>query len=87
MALLLGTAEQTYSRWMIIKVLLQCLTKTDPRADSTEVLTPVLRDPLSIVPPLVIFFSLLINPHKVKSIASRTVENYCVLPDTISRFS
>lgn len=84
MALLLGSAEKRNSRKHLIKLFLLSIMRKDFFAESTEVLTPVGKDPRSIIPLLAVFVRLLIRPRNVYSIKQNTVENYCVFPETIN---
>ncbi|WP_319477736.1 VTT domain-containing protein [Marispirochaeta aestuarii] len=84
MALLLGSAEKRNSRKHLMKLLFLSIMRKDLFAESTEVLTPVCKDPRSIIPLLAVFVRLLIHPRNVYSIKQNTIDNYCVFPETIN---
>jgi glutathione synthase/RimK-type ligase-like ATP-grasp enzyme len=87
MALLLGSAEKRNSRKHLIKLLFLSIMRRDFFAESAEVLTPVDKDLRSIIPLLSVFIRLLIHPRNVYSIKQHTIDNYCVLPETIRAIS
>lgn len=79
-ALLLGAAEKYGQRQAVLKALWRWLQAKD----STEVLTPVRRDPPSLIPFIVVLSSLLINPSNATKMAQEAVNAYSVKPDTIA---
>lgn len=85
MGLLLGTAEKTKSRKAVLRLFLQSLRSRGMFQDSTEVLTPWRRDPLSGIPLLAVLLQLLVQPRRAGSLAVLAVKNYCVLPDTVQK--
>ncbi|MDR2930166.1 MAG: carbamoyl-phosphate-synthetase [Propionibacteriaceae bacterium] len=80
-ALLLGTAEKTRKRRDVLTRLSACLRDRT----SVEVLTPVLRDPPSIVPFVVVLVALLVNPRSVSRFASSAVTTYGIQPKTVMK--
>ncbi|MDR2895430.1 MAG: hypothetical protein LBV30_02090 [Propionibacteriaceae bacterium] len=80
-ALLLGTAEKTGKRRDVLKKLFDCLRDRT----SVEVLTPILRDPPSIVPFAVVLVALIINPRNVSRFASSAVTTYGIQPETVMK--
>ncbi|MCT2996800.1 carbamoyl-phosphate-synthetase, partial [Propionibacterium freudenreichii] len=58
--------------------LLRAVARRGPLRGSVEVLTPVLHDPPSIIPPLVTLPRVLANPRAVEHLAGRSVGAYAV---------
>ncbi len=85
MALLLGAAEKKSNRRGLLKIFLNSMLCKGDFAGSSEVLTPVKKDFPSIIPLIVTLLRLLIKPGKVSSITENTVQEYCVLPDTVEK--
>jgi hypothetical protein len=82
-ALLLGAAEKTKGRRVVLKQLRDGLRDQT----SVEVLTPGLRDPPSIIPFVVVLFALLVNPRNASRLASSAVTVYGIQPKTIMKLS
>lgn len=86
MAIALGAAEQSHTRRAILAGLTTSLRRRRPPLQgSTEVLTPVLADPPSLIPFTVAVGTVLAKPAQVTSLASGTVETYAVTPAAIQR--
>ncbi len=79
LALIIGTAERTKSRRMILQTIGNWLFKSD----SEEVLTPVWKDFLSFIPLAIITIRLLINPGSVTKLVNNTVKHYSVEAATL----
>ena len=54
-------------------------------AHSTEVFTPVLRDPPSLIPPLTVITTLLAQPARAAQISTRTIAACSVTEQAIAR--
>ena len=65
--------------------LVSALARRGCYAGSTEQLTPVIRDSLSLVPLAVVATRLLANPRAATSLAGKAVSAYSVTPDSIAR--
>jgi len=78
-ALILGAAEQYGTRRAVLRIICRYVLQKE----STEVLTPILQDPLSIIPFAAVLAALLLHPHNAGKIVSSAVRSYSVLPETI----
>lgn len=78
-ALILGAAEKTGKRMSVLRVACAHLRNKA----STEVLTPVIKDPPSLIPLLAVFSCLMLRPKSASWIASRAVQAYSISPQTI----
>jgi hypothetical protein len=85
LALLLGSADRARSRRAILRTLAAAVARQDVFAGGTEVLTPVLRDPPSLVPLLTMATALLARPASAARISGRTVAAYSVTEQAITR--
>src|SRR5262249_58926773 len=85
MAIALGAAESRGTRRAIVSAIARAVSRRPPLQMSTEVLTPVLRDPPSIVPFLVATGTVLFRPASIARLAGETVSTYGVTPDAIQR--
>ena len=85
LALMLGSAERTGRRRSALATLACGLTSTGPYRGSREVLTPVRRDPPSILPVVIATARVLRRPGAVGSLATGAVRAYSVTPDAITR--
>jgi len=79
-ALMLGAAERTGSRTATLRALAAGLAHRGVLHGSREVLTPVLADPLSAVPILIVASQLLLQPGLARSLAEGAVRDYAVPP-------
>jgi hypothetical protein len=82
-ALLMGSASREPSRRRLLAELRDSLLARGRYAGSTEQLTPVVRDPPSLLPLGFIAARLLAAPGDASGIAARAVENYSIGPATI----
>lgn len=85
LALLLGSADQARSRRAVMRTLAAAVARQGAFAQGTEVLTPVLRDPPSLIPLLTVATALLAQPGRAAQIATRTVAAYAVTEQAITR--
>ncbi|MFT4110886.1 carbamoyl-phosphate-synthetase [Propionicimonas sp.] len=85
MAIALGAAEQRHTRRAILAALTASLRRIPPLQGSTEVLTPVLADPPSLIPFAIAVGTVLAGPARVASLAGATVEAYAVTPSALER--
>jgi hypothetical protein len=83
MALALGAAENTGSRRAIMRAVTSCALSRGELGAAAEVLTPVRRDPPSVLPVGIIAAKLLIRPHNVGALARGAVEDYALSPAAI----
>ncbi len=83
-ALLLGSADRGASRRMILAELGESLTGRGSYAHSAEQLTPIVRDPPSLAPLLVVGARLLRSPAGASEIASQAVAGYSIDPATLT---
>lgn len=83
MAMALGAAEVSRSRRAIATRVSAAILKRPPLQHSTEVLTPVVRDPASLIPFVYSVGSVLINPQQVDRLAAGTVQDYSITNDQI----
>jgi hypothetical protein len=84
-ALALGAADRSGRRRAVTGELVSALARRGCYAGSAEQLTPVIRDPLSLVPLAVVATRLLANPRAATSLAGKAVSAYSVTPDSIAR--
>lgn len=80
LALLLGVAARSPSRWALVRELVASVS----HRGSTEQLTPVLRDPPSLLPIAVVAAQLLLSPGRATTIARNTVAAYSIGPSAIA---
>lgn len=83
MAMALGAAEQHHTRRAILAGVESSLRRLAPLQDSTEVLTPVLSDPPSLIPFAIAVGTVLAKPARVASLARGTVATYAVTPAAV----
>jgi hypothetical protein len=83
LALLLGTAGSPRPRRTMGRTIGGCVLKRGVAAGSGEVMTPLLRDPPSLVPVVVVVASLLARPSSAARTADRSIEAYAVGPDAV----
>ena len=87
LALLLGSAEQARSRRAVLRMLGAAAARQGVFANSAEVLTPVIRDPPSLIPLLSVATALLARPAQASQISGRTIAAYSVTEQTIARLT
>jgi hypothetical protein len=87
MAVLLGVADATHRRRAVLAELARAAARVGTYRGSAEQLTPVLRDPPSAIPRLVVLARLLALPASASAISSQAVERYAVRPESISRLT
>jgi hypothetical protein len=85
MAIALGAAESQGTRRAIASAIARAVSRRPPLQTSTEVLTPVLSDPPSVIPFLVATSAVLFRPASVARLAGDTVSTYGVTLDAIQR--
>ena len=83
LALMLGAAETTRSRAAAVRALLAGLDRQGELRHSREVLTPLLADPLSLVPVVVVASQLLLRPDRAQALAAGAVRDYAVPPAAV----
>jgi hypothetical protein len=84
LALLLGAAARGDGRRALVHQLGSSLRHTGLYADSSEQLTPVRRDPPSLIPLTTVFGRLLASPHTASQIAAHAVGSYSIAPAAIA---
>jgi hypothetical protein len=84
-ALLLGAASRGDSRRSLFAQLLRAIAKRGIYAHSAEQLTPVMKDPPSLLPAAFIATRLLQSPRQAVDLAARAVSTYSISPATIAR--
>jgi len=84
MALMLGAAEHTVRRGPALRALTAALAKRGAYRGSTEVLTPLRADPVSVIPLTITAMRVLARPGAVADIASSAVRSYSVTPAAIA---
>lgn len=85
LAIMLGAAERRGSRRAVVAALVGALRRRPPLQASQEVLTPVRRDPPSLMPLAIVATTLLVRPASVSRLAGDTVRSYSVTPDAATR--
>jgi len=85
LALLLGSADQAGSRRAVLRTLSATAARQGVFAHSAEVLTPVIRDPPSLIPLLRVATALLARPASAAQISGRTIAAYSVTQQAITR--
>jgi hypothetical protein len=83
-ALAIGAAERVGTRRAVAQVLLDCAGSRGELGRAVEVLTPVRRDPPSLVPVAVVAAQLLARPARVAALARGAVDAYSVTPEGIA---
>ena len=73
MALILGSAEKYSNRKLLLKIFWNSMLCRGDFTSSTEVLTPIKKDILNIIPLVFVMFRLSLNPRKFYSIAGNSV--------------
>lgn len=85
MAIAFGAAERHRTRRAVLAAVRDAVAQRPPLQASSEVLTPVLADPPSLIPFAVAAGTVLADPARVASLASHTVEAYAVPHDAVDR--
>ncbi|PFG17785.1 hypothetical protein ATK74_2361 [Propionicimonas paludicola] len=85
MAIALGAAEQHHTRRAVLSSIVGSVSQRSSLRGSTEVLTPLLADPPSLVPLAVAVGTVLANPARVAELAGGTVETYTVTHEAVRR--
>jgi hypothetical protein len=83
MAIALGVAERVGTRRAVLRSTMEAVACRPPLHCSREVLTPILRDPVGIIPAGVVLANLLADPRRVARLAGRSVTAYSLTPDAI----
>jgi biotin carboxylase len=83
-ALLLGAAARGASRRSLLGDIRDAIARRGVYADSSEQLTPVLRDPPSLAPAAFLATRLMLSPREAAEIAARAVTNYSIGPSTVA---
>ena len=84
-ALLMGAAGPGGSRRAVLAGLIEAVARRGLYAHSSEQLTPVLRDPPSLVPAAVVSAQLLVSPGNAADIARRSVASYSIDPGAVNK--
>lgn len=85
MATLLGIGSRGGSRKEIIFEIIKVLSRSGNYKNSKEELTPIKKDFYSIVPLLFITLKLLVNPSSANEIAAKTIHNYSISENTVTK--
>jgi len=85
LALLLGSADQNGTRWAVLRALAAAAAQQGVFAHSAEALTPVIRDPPSLIPLLRVATALLARPASAAQISGHTIAAYSVTQRAITR--
>jgi hypothetical protein len=85
MAIGLGAAETDRTRRAVLAAVARTVARRGPLHRSSEVLTPVLADPASVIPFLVATGLVLARPANVTRLAGHAVNNYAVTPTAIDQ--
>jgi hypothetical protein len=83
-ALLMGIAGRGGSRWRLLEEMREAALRRGSYADSAEQLTPIARDPPSLLPLAFVATRLLLSPAGAKDLAGSVVERYSIGPETIA---
>lgn len=78
MAIALGTAEEVSTRRAVLGSVVAAITHRPPLDHTTEMLTPMCRDPLSLFPFVFAVGSVLASPRRITRLAGDTVSDYGV---------
>lgn len=85
MAMALGAAERRNTRRAVLGAVFSAALSRPPLGSSTEVLTPVLRDPLSVIPFAVTVGSVLLRPASAAGLARGAVSAYQITAEAVNR--
>jgi hypothetical protein len=83
-ALLLGAASRGEPRRSLLAAVLDVIARRGLYANSSEQLTPALRDPPSLAPAAFVGARLLVSPKKAAEIAAHAVASYSIDPRTLA---
>jgi hypothetical protein len=83
-ALLMGAAGRGDSRRALLGNIRDAIARRGVYADSSEQLTPVLRDPPSLAPAAFVAARLLVLPRRAADIAEQAVASYSIGPATMA---
>jgi PPOX class probable F420-dependent enzyme len=83
-AVLMGVAGRGGSRWRLLSEMREAAQRRELYADSAEQLTPIARDPPSLLPLVFVTTRLLLAPAGAKDLAGSVVERYSIGPETIA---
>ena len=83
LALMIGAAETTRSRSATLGALIAGLARRGTLRGSREVLTPVLVDPPSLAPILVVAAQLLLQPGRAHALTEAAVSDYAIPPAAV----
>lgn len=86
-ALLLGGAARGESRRSLLGEIRDAIAHRGLYADSSEQLTPVLRDPASLLPAASVAARLLLSPRQAAEIAEHAVSGYSIDPTSVEKVS
>jgi hypothetical protein len=86
-ALLLGAASRGESRLALMGEIIHALGRRSLYAHSIEQLTPVLRDPRSLIPAAVVAAQLLASPARATDIAAHSVASYSIDHRTLTQIA
>lgn len=86
-AVLLGGAARGESRRSLLGEIRDAIVHRGPYADSREQLTPVLRDPPSLLPAAVVVARLLLSPRQSDGMAEHAVSGYSIDPTSVRAVS
>ena len=84
-ALLLGAASRSRSRRSVLAQICGSLARRGVYAHSSEQLTPVIRDPPSLLPGVFVLARLLQSPGQAVDLSARTVAAYSIGPSAVER--
>ncbi len=84
-ALLMGSASRGVSRRALLRDMTRAVARRGLYSRSSEQLTPLIRDPPSLVPAAVVAAQLLASPARSADIARRSVAGYSIDPQTLSQ--
>ena len=85
MAIALGAAETSRTRRAVLSAIGRAVSRRGPLRASSEVFTPVLADPASIIAFLLATGTVLARPADVARLTADTVTTHTVTPDAIER--
>lgn len=85
MAIALGAAEQRRTRRAVLASVRDSVLRRPPLRGSTEVLTPIVLDPPSLLPFAIATGTVLASPARVASLAGGAVGAYAVTPEAVGQ--
>ncbi len=87
LALLMGAAARGASRRSLLGEMVRAIVGRGLYEKSAEQLTPVVRDPPSLVPVAVVAAQLLYSPSRAADIARRSVDSYSIDPQSVRQLN